>query len=239
MSAGRDQGNRTARSAGAAVVRSAWFSALWTLLFLSCERATIAESTFQPVVGYQITGRIVDRYGVPMEGVEIYPYYDLVYESSEPAPPRQYFVQDSVTFVSTRVLDGRDSVVRELGEGWFARGFLLAEWDRRDGAGGDVPSGIYRVCYVVRDDIVHSYSVLVEGTLSARSDYSGIFTLWDQHLPMEFSPVPLFSADSSVYYGTYSIGRTVILDLVTPTTIHTIAVRPSKGRVTDVPLVLD
>ena len=222
-----------------AVISGVRLFALGALALLSCDRPMPQEITFQPTVGYQISGRIEDRFGVPMEGVEIYPYYDLTYASSDTAPRREYEVRDSITFVRMQVLDPRDSVVRDLGSGWVAPGFLLAEWDRTDEAGIEVPSGVYRVCYVVGGEIAGSYPVLVEGTLTARSDSSGAFTLWDHQLPMGFSPVPLYSWDSTVFYGTYSVAEVVILDLVTPSKIHSIAVRPSRDRVTIVPLVLD
>ena len=209
------------------------------IVLASCERPMVQESEFQPTTGYQINGRIVDRFGVPVAGVEIYPYYDLAYASSDTAPAREYQVRDSITLVSMRVLDARDTVVRDLGSGFFAPGFILVEWDRRDDAGVDVPSGVYRVCYIVGDQIAGWYSVLVEGTLTARSDSLGAFTLWDHHLPMGFSPVPRYSRDSSVYYGLYSVAGVVILDLVTPSKIRTIGVRPVKDRVTNVPIVFD
>ncbi len=223
-----------------------WKPAAWKGLILlavgalfSCERPTVDEVESVPVVGYQISGRIVDRFGVPMEGVDIYPYYDLTYVSSDTAPTREYTIRDSVTFVSMMVLDARDSVVRSLGEGLYAPGNILATWDRKDDGGGDVPSGVYRVCYRVGGEIAAAYAVLVEGTLTARSDASGAFTLWDYELPMGFSPVPLYSRDSTMYYGLYAITDVVVLDLVTPSRVHSIAVRPVKDRVTTVPLVLE
>jgi hypothetical protein len=209
------------------------------LALLSCERPDFFGHSYQPAVGYQINGRVVDRFGVPMVGVEIYPYYDLVYESSDEAPSREYEVKDSIAYVTFRVLDARDSVTRDLGAGWFAPGPILVDWDRKDESGADPPSGLYRVCYIVEGRIVGSYPVLVEGTLSARTDSSGCFTLSNRHLPMGFSPVPLFSQDSTVYYGIYCVGSTVVLELVAPSRIHPVAVRPAKDRVTNVPLVLD
>jgi hypothetical protein len=197
------------------------------------------ETKLVPADGYQIEGTIVDRFGAPMVGVEIYPYYDLVYASSDTAPPRECQITDSATTVTVRVLSSEDSVIRDLGTGVYGPGYLLVEWDRKDDTGGDAPSGIYRVCYVVGGAISASYPVLVEGTLTARSDSTGSFTLWDRHLPIGFSPVPLYSQDSSVFYGTYRVAGTVILDLITPSKIHTIGVRPTRDLVTIVPLVLD
>ena len=209
------------------------------LVLASCDRPTAVEFETRPASGYQIEGRILDRLGVPMEGVEVYPYYDLVYASSDTAPAREYEIKDTLTQVTVRVLSSEDSVVRELGSGTYAPGFLLVTWDRKDSSGNDVPSGAYRVCYIVDGLIVWSYGVLVEGTLTARTDASGAFTLWNRHLPLGFTPVPLYSRDSTVFYGTYSVGSAVILELTTPTTIHAVGVRPSKDRVTAVSLVLE
>ena len=210
-----------------------------SLALASCDRPTAVEVGTRPASGYQIEGRILDRLGVPMEGIEVYPYYDLVYASSDTAPAREYEVKDSVTMVTVRVLSSEDSVVRELASGFYQPGFLLVVWDRKDSAGSDVPSGAYRVCYIVGGQIVASYGVLVEGTLTARTDATGTFTLSNRHLPLGFAPVPLYSRDSSVFYGTYSVGSAVFLELTTPTTIHTVGVRPSKDRVTAVSLVLE
>ena len=211
----------------------------FSLSVASCDRPTAYEPGTRPAFGYQIEGRILDRLGAPMEGVEVYPYYDLVYASSDTAPARDYEVKDSVTMVTVRVLSSEDSVVRELASGFYQPGFLLVEWDRRDSVGNDVQSGAYRVCYIVDGQIVSSYGVLVEGTLTARTDATGAFTLSNRHLPLGFGPVPLYSRDSSVFYGTYSVGSAVFLELTTPTTIHTVGVRPSKDRVTAVSLVLE
>lgn len=216
-----------------------WLLGWCGVVFGSCDRPTLIESDFLPAVGYQIEGRIFDRLGVPMEGVEIYPYYDFVYASSDTAPVRQYEVKDSLTLVTVRVLSSEDSVVRELASGFFQPGYLLVDWDRKDDAGTDVPSGAYRVCYIVGGDIELSYGVLVEGTLTARTDSTGTFRLWNRHLPMGFTPVPLYSHDSTLFYGTYSVGSEVVLELTTPTTIHTVGVRPTKDRVTTFSLVLE
>lgn len=157
------------------------------------------------IEGYQISGKLSDRIGNPLQGVAVSLSYDYVFVNDDPPPTRTYQVPQGSDTVVVQVVDRKGFPLRTLFRDRISPGPLTVDWDTRDGAGTLVPSSVYHVQYLVGNDVKHSYPVTISGRGVATSDSLGRFNIPDEYLPVDFYPVPLQSADGSRYLGNHRI----------------------------------
>jgi hypothetical protein len=199
---------------------------------LGCQR----ELPFQPspeqaIVGYQIEGYVTDHLGVPLKGVRVGLWYDYEFVDTLQPPSTTFLVDDPSKNVEVRVLDRGQKLIAILIEGRTPLGPLNVVWDKKDAFGRLVPSGVYTVEFNLNGVHKASYTVIVDGAVTAVTDSLGYYSIPDVNLPIGFYPVPLYSSDDSQFIGNYSITPSITLELYLD--IHRgISVSVSKDQVT-------
>jgi len=181
---------------------------------LGCER----ELPFQaypekPIVGYQIEGYVTDHLGIPLKGVKVALRYDYEFVDTVQLPSADFFVDDPTKNVLIRVLDRNHNVRAILFEGLSAVGRLNFEWNKRDSFGSLVPSGVYTVDLSLNGVSRASYSVVVDGAVTAVTDSLGYYMIPDESLPVGFYPVPRTIDLDPSSYGNYRITPLMSLEL--------------------------
>jgi hypothetical protein len=179
----------------------------------ACERDIPPTAGAETTVGYQIEGFVLDGLGNPVRGLPIALYYDYGLVDTGPPPSKTFQPGDPNDVVRVTVFDRSNRPLRTLFQGKaLEEGFLEIDWDQKDVVGNPVPSGVYTVQYIVGGQTKKSYPVVVSGNVTARTDTSGRYVIPDEYLPVDFYPVPLYSADSSSFLGNYRITPYVILE---------------------------
>jgi hypothetical protein len=189
-------------------------SAMIALTSLSCEREFALPETSVEVDGYEIHGRITDRFGNPVRDVPIRLYYQMVLVDQNPPPSTEFQVTSASQNIRVVVLDRKQRQRFVLYDGVHPVGEMNVVWNGKDANGADMPSGVYMVHYLVDGQSRKSYPVTVNGTVTARTDSTGFFRIADEHLPVGFYPVPVYSSDGTRYMGSHRIGEGVGLQLV-------------------------
>lgn len=180
---------------------------------------------------YRIEGTVTDRYGNAAIGVQVFLYYDYAYVDRNPPPSRSCTVDDSTKPVTVGVFDQHNALRRTLFQGLPPASTFAVAWDHCDSAGVPMPSGVYTVQYLVNGATRASYPVVVDGGQVAVTNGSGKFVVPEENLPVGFYPAPLFTSDSSYFYGNYQITSRVYLAFVTPQDNFSRAVDLLKGQV--------
>jgi hypothetical protein len=180
---------------------------------LGCEREVPFEPTpDQPINGYQLEGYVTDRLGTPVRGLRIALWYDYGYIDSNDPPPRQFTVSDSTMNLIVSVRDAGGNVRRILFEGHTSVGAHSYSWDQKDSFGDEIPSGVYTVDFSVNGVSKYSYTVIVDGAVSAVTDSLGHYVIPNDLLPVGFYPAPLYGSDDSTFVGNYQITSYVTLE---------------------------
>jgi len=183
------------------------------LLMQACERDIPPVAEPAETIGYQIEGFVLDRLGNPVRGLPVAVYYDYEQVDNGPPPSKVFKASDLTAIVRVTVFDSNDRPLVTLYQGRpNADGELEIDWDQQDAFGNPVPSGAYTVEYIVGGQTKMSYPVVVSGNVVATTDTTGRYIIPDQYLPVDFYPVPLYSADSSSYLGNYRITPYVVLE---------------------------
>jgi len=197
-------------------VRPSWTlvpPALCLLLMEACEREIPPAAEPVTTTGYQIQGFVLDRLGNPVRGLPIALYYDYELVDTGPPPSKIFRASDPSAIVRVTVFDSGNRPLLTLFQGRPPEeGDLEIDWDKKDAFGNPVPSGAYTVEYIVGGQTKMSYPVVVSGNVVATTDTSGHYIIPDQYLPVDFYPVPLYSADSSRYLGNYQITPYMVLE---------------------------
>ncbi len=179
-----------------------------------CERELpFQTSPEKPIVGYQIEGYVMDRLGTPLKGVRVGVWYDYEFVDTVQVPSANFFVDDPTKNVLIRVLDRNQKVRAILFEGLSAVGRLNFEWNKRDSHGIPVPSGVYTVDFSMNGVSRASYTVVVDGAVTAVTDTLGYYMIPDENLPVGFYPVPRTLDLDPSSYGSYRITPLVYLEL--------------------------
>jgi len=179
-----------------------------------CQRELpFQASPEQPIVGYQIEGYVTDHLGVPLKGVRVGVWFDYAFVDMLQPPSTTFFVDDSTKNVLVRVFDRNQKVRAILFEGYASPGALDVGWDKRDGNGNLVPSGVYTVDFSLNGVHKASYNVIVDGAVTAVTDTLGYYVIPDENLPIGFYPVPQYSPYDSQFIGNYSITSSITLEL--------------------------
>jgi hypothetical protein len=181
---------------------------------LGCQRELpYPTSPEKPIAGYQIEGYVIDHLGVPLKGVRVAVWYDYEFIDTLQPPSTTFFVDDPTKNVEVRVLDRNQKVRAILFEGRAPVGPLDVEWSKKDSYGNSMPSGIYTVDYSLNGVHRASYTVVVDGAVTAVTDSLGYFSIPDENLPIGFYPVPRYSSYDSQFDGNYSITPSIYLEL--------------------------
>jgi hypothetical protein len=181
---------------------------------LGCER----ELPFQaypekPILGYQIEGYVTDHLGIPLKGVRVAVWYDYEFVDTVRPPSTDFFVDDPTRSILVRVYDHNQKVRAILFEGHAPAGLLEIAWNKRDSFGSLVPSGVYTVDFNVNGVSRASYSVVVDGAVTAVTDSLGYYVIPEENLPIGFYPVPQTIVQDPSSYGSYRITPLVSLEL--------------------------
>lgn len=161
--------------------------------------------------GYRIVGTVLDGLDNPIAGLGIRLFYGTEYVSGSPVPQREYVLQSPGEFVLVDVYNLAGGHVRSLYAGTPVGTSLLVQWNKRNSAGALVPSGIYFVRYTVNGSTRHSYTVVVDGHVSATTDTNGVFIIPDNLLPVGYYPAPLYSG-ADAFLGNYRIQNLAYLE---------------------------
>jgi hypothetical protein len=167
----------------------------------------------QPIFGYQIEGYVTDHLGVPLRGVRVGLWYDYELVDTLQPPSIVFVVDDPAKNVEVRVLDRSQKLIAILIEGPSPLGPLNVNWDKKDAFGRLVPSGVYTVEFTLNGVRRASYTVVVDGAVTAVTDSLGHYTIPNQNLPIGFYPVPRYSSYDSQFMGNYSVTSLITLEL--------------------------
>lgn len=186
---------------------------LATLGILGCERDLPFEATVDlSIQGYQVEGYVTDRLGVPMRNVRIALWYDFVPFGTNTPPSRSLYVDDSSKSILLRALDLRGRIVKVVYSGKAPVGELDYSWNNTDSLGRAVPSGVYQVELRLDNVVRNSYTVIVNGAVTAVTDSLGHYIIGNDYLPVDFAPAPLYSSDGKRFLGNYKIAPFIGLD---------------------------
>jgi hypothetical protein len=177
----------------------------------SCREIPLIEGG--PIEGYQIEGYVFDRLQNPLRNVLVVLEYQFIFVNEGPPPSRSYSVTDPNQVVVVAVYDSQDRHVRTLFQGTRPVGPMLVEWDKKTAQGLDVPSGLYTVKYQENGVTKKSYTEIVSGTVTARTDSAGRYVIPPANLPIGYEPVYL-SGTGGNYAGNYRIGDWVVLEFL-------------------------
>lgn len=197
------------------------------------------EGENQPIAGYRIEGTVTNNLGEPLPDVEVSVSYDYDYENDGPPPSQAVTLASAGQLVTVAVYDARNRLVRVISSELSEPGNYLVRWDRLDSLRAHVPAGLYEVRYIVGVDTPKVYVVLVDGTVTAKTDDHGSYVIGEEHLPIGVGPIPLYSDDGSVYYGNYTVRPDVFLTFTSATSTLTFTVTVEKDRITPGDVVLN
>ena len=181
---------------------------------VGCERELPYQAQAQkPIVGYQIEGYITDHLGVPLKGVRVALWYDYELVDTIRVPTPSFVVDDTTKIARIQVLDRSRRVKAVLFEGRSPVGLMDTEWDKRDASGVPVPSGVYTVDFSLNGVLRASYTVVIDGAITAATDSLGHYVISGENLPVGFYPVPRYTSSGHSFYGNYRITPLVALEL--------------------------
>ena len=187
--------------------------ALTAIAVSGCERELPFESSVsQSITGYRVEGYVTDRLGVPVKSVRITLWYDFVSIGNTNPPSHSLFVDDPNKSVVLRVLDIQNRVVKVLYNGRAPVGELDYSWNNTDSVGKQAPSGVYKMEFLLGGFVRNSYTIIVNGVVSAVTDSLGHYVIPNENLPVDFSPAPLYSSDGKRFLGNYQITPYIVLD---------------------------
>jgi hypothetical protein len=196
-------------------------------LLAGCDRQIPVSPPSTQISGYQIEGTVTDPVGNPIPNVTVKLFYEFGYTPADTNASRWYFVGNSTVFTQAIVVDGNDQVIRALTAPTKYYGLFQALWDGKDSSRAVVPSGIYRVEYVVGGQIVFLYNQIVDGGTVAMTDSSGHYLVSTKYLPIDFSTDPLFYFDP--YVVNLPISNNVFVRFAYPSHVREMEVTVNKN----------
>lgn len=180
---------------------------------VSCERPMPTDTT-KRIDGYRIEGKVTDRFKRPVASVEVRLVYYFNFVDTEPPPSRGIVVVQNSTLVTVRVFSLADQPLWTLFQRNVAAGDFEYLWDGKDGLGNIVPSGIYKVKYIVGSaDTANTYTLAITGGKVATSNSEGVYQIDQERLPVGFAPVPLY-LDNGTFDANYQVDSRVRLEFV-------------------------
>lgn len=161
------------------------------IVIVGCQRDLPYEAPAEtPISGYQLEGYVTDHFGVPLKGVGVQLWYDYEFVDTLHSPNPVFYVDDPAQIARVEVLSRNKRIINVLYDGHSNVGLLDTEWDKRDAFGRPVPSGVYTVDFSMNGVSRSSYTVMVDGAVTAVTDSLGHYLIPDENLPVDFYPVP-------------------------------------------------
>lgn len=183
--------------------------------------------------GYRIVGTVMDGLNSPIAGVQIRLYYGMDFVSGSPVPERAYTLQSPPEEVEIRVFDNAGNQVRMLFADTVSAPNIFVSWDKQNDAAVPVPSGVYEVRYISSGTVRHTYTVLVDGNISATTNTEGVFVIPQELLPIGLHPVPVYSGNDS-FLGNFAIQNLVRLQATVGSTNYSQWITVDRNRITRV-----
>jgi len=187
--------------------------ALTAIAASGCERELPFESTVtQSISGYRVEGYVTDRLGMPLKDVRVGLWYDFNPIDDSTLPSRDFLVNDSTKPAVVRVLDIQQRMVKVLFDGRAPVGNLELRWSNTDSGGKQVPSGVYKMEFLLGGVLRNSYTIIVNGAVSAVTDSLGHYVIPNENLPVDYSPAPLYASTGERFLGNYRITPFIVLE---------------------------
>jgi hypothetical protein len=186
---------------------SIWLALILGLGFLSgCERdLPYVTQSDQPISGFQLEGFVTDRLGTPVKGLRIALWYDYDFLDNNTPSSRIFVVDDSSKIARVAVFDQNNKLRRVIYQRKTRLGVLDLDWDKTDSLGQAVSSGIYTVNFSEGGITKSSYTVVVDGAITAVTDSLGHYIITNDSLPVNFYPAPLYTNDDTKFLGNFQI----------------------------------
>ncbi|MBI5216111.1 MAG: hypothetical protein HY960_10205 [Ignavibacteriae bacterium] len=188
-------------------MRIVWLGILCVVL-LSC-REYHSFNAPVPILGYQINGKVTSTNGVALDNVSVKVFYTYVRTSTFPVDTANYYVTDTTKRLQINVYDAKERFVRTLFSGFPSSGPLPRYFF--DAIGDTFPSGKYFIKYLYDTSFVRTIPVLIDGKITATSNYKGEFILEHESLPVG-EQFDIFD-NSRRYEGTFRVKENVELFL--------------------------
>lgn len=176
------------------------FLGIFCVICFSC-REIQPLSTILSLTGYELKGRVTNQNGLPIDGVEVFVYYNTEIAGTTPMDTVQVIVTDSTQIVDVAVYTSNYDFVKQLYLGSLSPGNVPRfVWNGSDENQSPVPSGKYFVRYTVNNAIIKFSTIIIEGHRTAATDALGRFKITADHLPID----ELFDAHypNGAYYAT-------------------------------------
>ncbi len=204
------------------------------LLLLGCRDTSLVDVSGR-ISGFRIEGTVLDGLEQPVSDVPVALFYILDFLGNSPVPTREYTIETPAESVNIDVYDYENGLVRNLYAGTPVGPTIYVPWDRRRNSGNIVGSGVYFIRVTVGGELRHSYTESVNGNVTARTDFNGVFTIPGVHLPVGFSPAPVYESNGS-FTGNYRITDWVRLEFTIGGTIYSRNVILTVNRINRVPV---
>lgn len=212
-----------------------WFPFFFLALLASCREILPVEQE-ENFTGYQINGNVTNQSGTPIPNVIVMLYYDEQKISNTQTDTTVAFVTDTNQIVTIQVFSIKEILVRTLFTNKMRIGPVPRfSWDGLNNDGVKVSSGFYLIRYKIDMAVVKESPVVIDGNMSARTDSDGRFVIPNEHLPVN-KTYDKYSQDT--FLGTFLIGSTVVLDLISGTTVKTGRVYLKKDQITKVSITM-
>jgi hypothetical protein len=165
----------------------------------------------QNIQGYQVDGILTTSNGIPIEGARVELYYYYRYNSEQSVDSVQAVVTDSSQMIDVSVYTTDYEYLKTLYSGRAGMTGLIPYyvWDGKDWHGDTLPSGKYLIRYVIDNTIIKYSTTILEGHVSAVTDYRGMFSISNEHLPIgELFDVYFLSGQ---FYASYQVEERIEL----------------------------
>jgi hypothetical protein len=188
-----------------------WLFFIIAAAFLSCREILPVEGE-EKTDGYLIKGIVTNQSGTPLENVDIKLYYETNWYSNSPTDTIVAVVTDTTKFVTVEVVSNKNVLVKKLFTAKLPFGPIPRPfWDGTDIIGRSVVPGLYTMRYLLDTLILKESPVIVDGTLTARTDADGLFLITNDNLPI--GKIIDEYDNQNKYLRTVTISSSVILEL--------------------------
>lgn len=167
---------------------------------------------------------------IPLDSVDIILdyYYSIV---DEPIDILNVIVYDSSQFIDVSIYTMDNEYIHRLLSGFRSSGTVLTRyWNGVDNDGKIAPSGKYLLCYIMGQSVVKQIHYLLGGTITAKSDSLGRFSILSNALPVGES-FDIFNSDNT-YDKTVRILPKVRLEFITSNNNASYDVELAKDKIT-------
>ena len=188
-----------------------WLAFISLIFFLSCREILPVEQE-EITDGYLIKGNVTNQSGTPLENVDVKLFYEMKWYSDFPSDTSDAIVTDTSKVVTIEVVTLKNIVAKKLFNGKMPLGPIPRySWNGYYENGGSATAGYYLIRYKLDTVVLKESSVVVDGTLVARTDHDGLFIIANEYLPVG----KIFDEydNQEKYIRTLSISPTVILEL--------------------------